>query len=503
MEGAGDLTVLAGSLVLNGASTAYDGDIIVRSGAVLTGTVAMSFGSAAGTTTAEDGGTVELSPTAITTFPETFSIQGDGAPDECGALVATLNGVGSAANTSGTINLLSDATLCINGNPQSDIWTISGNITGIGDLTWRSNVNTTALITTIGGSGVSSYVGHTYIDAPLGGTLRLNRENAITGDATVTGTGGLQAFGASSTIPDTSVIHLASPNARFSAMSGTETVKYVTGAGRLVIDIAGTQMIFNHDDDVTVDASLVPNIPLAGTFVKRGDGIMTWNGNNTRPNTTYNFESGTVIFNGTMLPANITNVLPGATLKGDGTLGIVNVTGGTIAPGVDSGTLNVASLTLDSDSTFEQEIDGPAAGTEYDVLLANNTVTLGDATLNVTPTYTPDIGHIFTIIEAADAIGTFAGLADGDEFTVDGLTFRINYSATEVTLTFLGGEYIEPEPTPVVIGDLDDSSIVDPQVDSTRDLAKTGISLLAITLVSLAMIAAAVTMLWRMKTTRI
>jgi len=90
--------------------------------------------------------------------------------------------------------------------------------------------------------------------------------------------------------------------------------------------------------------------------------------------------------------------------------------------------------------TFEQEIDGATAGTQYDQTVVTGNVALGNATLLIDPSYNPTAGTVFTIVKADGNItGTFAGLADGNSVTANGLTFRVNYTNNAVTLTYLSG----------------------------------------------------------------
>jgi hypothetical protein len=59
--------------------------------------------------------------------------------------------------------------------------------------------------------------------------------------------------------------------------------------------------------------------------------------------------------------------------------------------------------------------------------------------LNIVSTVTPADGTVFTILTATSVSGTFNGLADGAVVTVSGVSYRINYTATAVTLTKLSG----------------------------------------------------------------
>jgi hypothetical protein len=133
------------------------------------------------------------------------------------------------------------------------------------------------------------------------------------------------------------------------------------------------------------------------------------------------------------------------TLKGTGFMDSLYASNGaTVAPGNSPGTLTVANaLTLDTGSTLNEELQNTSA---YDKIVATNgPVTINDATLNTTLYTGYDIkaGDKFTIIDnqAAGAVtGTFSGLAEGAQFTVDGITFSITYTGgtgNDVVLTAL------------------------------------------------------------------
>ena len=136
------------------------------------------------------------------------------------------------------------------------------------------------------------------------------------------------------------------------------------------------------------------------------------------------------------------SVFEGGTLKGSGTVGILNVSaGGKLAPGLSPGCLNSGNLTLAG--TFEAEIGGTTVCTQYDQTTVTGTVNVTGGTL-VTSRYnnfTPVAGQTYTIIsnDAADAVtGTFANLAEGATFTVDGYVLKVSYvggDGNDVVLT--------------------------------------------------------------------
>ncbi len=128
-------------------------------------------------------------------------------------------------------------------------------------------------------------------------------------------------------------------------------------------------------------------------------------------------------------------ILSGGTLKGTSDLlGNITMSSGTIAPGNSPGCLGTGNLVFTGGS-YDVEINGAAQCTEYDSMTVVGTVDLGTATtLNVSrlASYEPETNDTFAIIvnDETDAItGTFAGLANGDSFTVAGYTYQINYDA--------------------------------------------------------------------------
>jgi hypothetical protein len=128
------------------------------------------------------------------------------------------------------------------------------------------------------------------------------------------------------------------------------------------------------------------------------------------------------------------NILSGGTLKGTGTVGAVNIaSGGKLAPGQSPGCLASGNLTLNSGSTYEAEIAGTTACTQYDQMNVTGTVSLGNASLSaiLLNGFTASQGNTFTIInnDGADPVtGTFNNLAEGATFTVGTTVFKITYA---------------------------------------------------------------------------
>jgi fibronectin-binding autotransporter adhesin len=118
-------------------------------------------------------------------------------------------------------------------------------------------------------------------------------------------------------------------------------------------------------------------------------------------------------------------------LKGTGTVGVISLIDGQVAPGMSPGVLNSGNLVFTGGS-YEAQLGGTASG-DYDQIDVSGTVHLGSATSLDTSFYhsfKPAVGDTFRIInnDGSDVItGTFDGLSEGDTFKVSGYTFKISY----------------------------------------------------------------------------
>jgi len=222
---------------------------------------------------------------------------------------------------------------------------------------------------------------------------------------------------------------------------------FIEGNEQITFSPGGTETVSGVIADMT--GSNDPSHETGAGSVKMiGPGTLVLSGNNTYSGTT-DVESGTVLIDGFNGKSAVT-VGNGGTLGGTGTAGVVTVeSGGTFAPG-DPSTFTVASLTLNSGATFDEQIGGTAPGTGgaggYDqtVVESGGDIALGGATLNVSlvNSFTPSVGDTFTVInnETGNPVSsTFAGLVQGATLTADGDLFQISYDGggnnEDVTLT--------------------------------------------------------------------
>ncbi len=156
----------------------------------------------------------------------------------------------------------------------------------------------------------------------------------------------------------------------------------------------------------------------------------------------------------------------GTTLSGEGTVSGITTTAASLSPG-DSSTYtgiltDTGNVVLDSNSTFDENINGSTVGTNYSQLQAGGTINLANATLSTTlNSFTPTPDEQFTIVNntGTSAItGTFAGLPEGATLSVSGTSFSISYkggpNSNSVVLTALAATTttISPVTTSPVFG---------------------------------------------------
>lgn len=99
-------------------------------------------------------------------------------------------------------------------------------------------------------------------------------------------------------------------------------------------------------------------------------------------------------------------------------------------------------LTLTDDSDQIRTVIAGTGVNNYDQIEVGGNVTLSNATFYLfsNDTYTATIGDTFTILSSANIIGTFKDLPDGEIINLSKAgRYRINYTATEITLTVVSG----------------------------------------------------------------
>ncbi len=433
-------TVLAGNNTYTGITTATSG------AATISVTNVNGLGASGNGTYIGNGDmlNIDIAGPGSFSIPEPITVEGTGEGD-AGAI---LNSAASAVDLAGQVTLTGDTKVS---NPIVNSAIVFMNtISGTGDLTlvgkWNSS---TPGVLTVAGSGTNSYSGDTIVG---GGVVYFQKVDAIPHNLTINTTDpstnqSAVHFLLAGVMNDAGVLTMGGDQNTLMLGANNEVIGGLTGTGGTVeLTNDGDKLIIDQDSDTTFSGEFY-SAGNSSTYEKRGSGTLTLNGDYQAlpDNISFLVSEGTLVVNGnirTTTGGDLT--VAGGVLKGVGTVGDVTLTSGSIAPGHSPGTLHVASLTLNSGSTFQQDIAGSTAGTQYDQLIASGTVTLGGAALSLVPSYTPADGTVFTIITASSVSGTFNGLPDGATVTANGLKFRINYSATSVTLTSLGGTLSSP-----------------------------------------------------------
>ena len=219
-----------------------------------------------------------------------------------------------------------------------------------------------------------------------------------------------------------------------------------------IVNLAGVTLTTGGTNLAThFDSSIVGN----GNLIKDGSGKMTLAGDNT-------FTGYTTINDGTLALASSSNnniasspiitvgsgktlevagvsgtelqLASGQTLRGTGTVtggAIQALSSSTIDPaGSSTGILNTQSVVFASGSTFSVQVNGTTlAGTDYDQLNVTGEVNLGNATLNASGIVTSEGVPIVLMNNDGNdtVIGTFNGLAEKANVTINGKRFVITY----------------------------------------------------------------------------
>jgi autotransporter-associated beta strand protein len=442
LSGTGGISIGSGTTWLD-ANNTYGGVTTINNGAVVQLGHSAGLGNTSSGTTVLSGGALYLPATVAGTsiIAEPLTISGAGNATHAAAIYSdstnnqtfsgniTLDGGATVRHTSLTENMSFDNIISGTGD-----LTLYGQYDGGGSASWS-----------LAGGAPNTYSGKTIV---AGGTVYFEKEGAIPHDLDVVSTdpvgnrSSAYFYNSSDVMGDTAALTIGSgEDDDITFGENDEVIGSLQGGGVVHIQTSGDRLIIDQDSNTTYDGIFYTDGNPA-VVEKKGTGTLQLNGDAGFMGDVITFVAteGTLVINGNVKTTTGGNVsVVGGTLKGVGTVGGITSLGGKIAPGNSPGILHVNSLALNSSTTFEVEIAGATAGTEYDQTLATGAVDLGGAVLQLLPTYTPTAGQVFTIISGASVAGTFNGLADGAEVVANGITFRINYTATTVTLTYISG----------------------------------------------------------------
>jgi hypothetical protein len=436
--GSGQLVIGGGVEVdLDGDSTDFDGNITLNSGSRTNINQVNSLGTTVGATIVNDGATL-ASLGGNNTYIEPIALSGIGY-DGTGSLINfVLN-----SRFEGSIDLFDgDATIGDYYAGAGNGLELAGEIISSGPSSNLTFTGGSSAQTTVEGTIANTYSGNTIVDNHPELILAKTNGNAVPGNLIINS--GSQntnvtveaATGNTDQIANTGDVSINNVGVGIAALNvnNDETIGSLTGNGELKISPAALLTIGSNNTSTTFTGTIDD-----GFIAKTGTGNLTLNGTApTPPNISVEGGTLTVLGNYALTPIVVGS---GAALKGTGTVydTVVNG-GGTLSIGTSPGCMNFAGLlTLSTTSTYTQEIASATPCSGYDVATVTGIATLNNAALNIVPSYTPNVGQVFTILTSESVVGIYNGLPDNSLITVSGLTFRINYTATTVTLTFISG----------------------------------------------------------------
>jgi autotransporter-associated beta strand protein len=223
---------------------------------------------------------------------------------------------------------------------------------------------------------------------------------------------------------------------------GTVTIGSISGGGNLTLSAA---IVTGGNNQSTSFSGLVSG---SGSLTKTGSGVLTL------ARSAGNSYSGlTTVSAGALLAMNTTGSATGTgsvTIGAGGTLGgIGSIQGnvnnsGAVAPGNSVGTLRLSTnYTQTSGGVLDIELDSPSS---YDKLAVTGNATLsGTIAVSLLNGFVPQVGNSFDIVTAAGFGGTTFASSSLPSLA-DGLSWKLNYGATAVTLSVvLAGDFNNDE----------------------------------------------------------
>jgi CSLREA domain-containing protein len=430
-----------GTAILSGANT-YAGETHIEEG-LLRITHGAALGTTAGRTEVGVDGTLELSG-GITVAGETLSVV---AAERTADIIAILIGHNIWG---GAIELPSHFDpICLPiSTAAGTSLTVSGVISG-GSLTDLAKTGAGTLIL----DAANTYAGKTEI---MEGALRITNAAALGTSA------------GSTEITNRGVLELDGDFTVAGESLNVEDLNQTDGIIAILIGLrsptwAGPINLPQHLDPICppisapADSTLTISGVISGgsgaELLKLGAGTLILNAANTYLAKTEVME-GTLLVNGSIVSDHVEVV--GGVLGGAGIITQTQVLSGSLRPGNSPGLLTVdGDVTFTAGTSFDVELNGTVAGSQYDQLAVQGSVNLGGATLNASVGYASNVGDRFVIIsnDGSDAVnGTFAGLAEGATLALGGSSYRI---------TYVGGDGNDVELIRLGVGVVDGSLIVD------------------------------------------
>ncbi len=220
-----------------------------------------------------------------------------------------------------------------------------------------------------------------------------------------------------------------------------DKIVYVSGNSVLTANIDGSSITNVIDGVSPRNPSWQPHSAIIDFNANTGKSILTIPADYTIKGISAVTQNQTMILNGT---AEDVQVSDGGVMKGTGlVLNTLTINNSTLAPGLSPGCIETTNLTFTGTSTYEVEIEGTTACSQYDQTRATGSVDIGNATLQIVrgSTFIPEVGNTFTVIDkqsTGPVIGTFNGIAENDTVVIDGVTYQVSYvggDGNDVVLT--------------------------------------------------------------------
>ena len=277
-------------------------------------------------------------------------------------------------------------------------------------------------------------------------TLASTRYNAL-GDVTLNGGTLTQAatdgpgayegyqFRGAVNVGGTAASTISTTNGKANHLAADTVFTVADATGSAAADLIVTSPLRNQSGDFG---------GAAGGFTKEGPGTMSLAGvhSYTGPTTV---NAGTLFLEaGSSIASSSLTTLAGGTLAGTGTVGSVSLTGGVLSPGASPGILTTGNVTTSAGSTVALEIGGLTAGTEFDRIVSNGTVTIGGGTLSVSliNSFIPAAYETFLVWENDDTdlfAGVFGGLAEGASLPIPETSGTPGLDTDYWMVTYQGG----------------------------------------------------------------
>lgn len=418
-------------------TSTFDGSFIVAQGGLVRVTSVNALSDA--TIEVVAGGSVEMNLPSAGTFANDWFIEGVGISGDSQGAIANIADFG--LTLSGDIQLadeagIGEASACVTSHDM----VLSGVISGTGDLQTYVAVIPCSIVIT--GAQPNTFDGDLL---HVSGYLSLDKDMAVPGNVVLvpdhsTSSTYVRVEGGNTNVVGGGLASLGAVDSdEYFNVYDDESVSglYSDTLSRFNV-CGGTTLTVNQDEDSEFAGKFNSPAGCAGSglreVTKTGSGILDITGDDpSDTGTQINVNGGVVAVNANRAGTPV--VINGGTLIGNATLGSITGVTGHLNVGNSPGCMTVASLSLTAGFNFDQEINGGTACSGYDRTTSTGAVVLGNAKLNIVLGTNPPVGTSFTIIQALSVNGTFNNLANNAVLDVNGVKFRVNYTATAVTLT--------------------------------------------------------------------